>query len=148
GLLRLNGDYVQTGGMTVNGPIGSTDGVTAKIFRSTQGSFYARATNDTSNAHLWFENADGTERGVIYARPQTTTDGEIRLRVRQGTGSTANSEFYFRSINGGEFQANRILASDSLVTKRIAVDTVIHDAKAFGQYDSHSLVNYVYPGTG
>lgn len=148
GLLRLNGNYVQTGGMTVNGPIGSTDGVTAKIFRSTQGSFYARATNDTSNAHLWFENADGTERGVIYARPQTTTDGEIRLRVRQGTGSTANSEFYFRSINGGEFQANRILASDSLVTKRIAVDTVIHDAKAFGQYDSHSLVNYVYPGTG
>jgi hypothetical protein len=148
GLLRLNGDYVQTGGMTVNGPIGSTDGVTAKVFRSTQGSFYTRATNDTANAHLWFENADGTERGVIYARPQTTTDGEIRLRVRQGTGSTTNSEFYFRSINGGEFQANRILASDSLVTKRIAVDTVIHGGKAFGVYDTDSLVNYVYPGTG
>ncbi|EPS7533305.1 phage tail protein [Escherichia coli] len=148
GLLRLNGDYVQTGGMTVNGPIGSTDGVTAKVFRSTQGSFYTRASNDTANAHLWFENADGTERGVIYARPQTTTDGEIRLRVRQGTGSTTNSEFYFRSINGGEFQANRILASDSLVTKRIAVDTVIHGGKAFGVYDTDSLVNYVYPGTG
>lgn len=148
GLLRLNGDYVQTGGMTVNGPIGSTDGVTAKVFRSTQGSFYTRASNDTANAHLWFENADGTERGVIYARPQTTTDGEIRLRVRQGTGSTTNSEFYFRSINGGEFQANRILASDSLVTKRIAVDTVIHGGKAFGVYDTDSLVNYVYTGTG
>ena len=148
GLLRLNGDYVQTGGMTVNGPIGSTDGVTAKVFRSTQGSFYTKASNDTANAHLWFENADGTERGVIYARPQTTTDGEIRLRVRQGTGSTINSEFYFRSINGGEFQANRILASDSLVTKRIAVDTVIHGGKAFGVYDTDSLVNYVYPGTG
>lgn len=148
GLLRLNGDYVQTGGMTVNGPIGSTDGVTAKVFRSTQGSFYTRASNDTANAHLWFENVDGTERGVIYARPQTTTDGEIRIRVRQGTGSTINSEFYFRSINGGEFQANRILASDSLVTKRIAVDTVIHGGKAFGVYDTDSLVNYVYPGTG
>lgn len=148
GLLRLNGDYVQTGGMTVNGPIGSTDGVTAKVFRSTQGSFYTRASNDTANVHLWFENVDGTERGVIYARPQTTTDGEIRIRVRQGTGSTINSEFYFRSINGGEFQANRILASDSLVTKRIAVDTVIHGGKAFGVYDTDSLVNYVYPGTG
>lgn len=148
GLLKLNGDYVQTGGMTVNGPIGSTEGITAKVFRSTQGSFYTRASNDTSNAHLWFENADGIERGVIYARPQTTTDGEIRLRVRQGTGSTINSEFYFRSINGGEFQANRILASDSLVTKRIAVDTVIHGGKAFGVYDTDSLVNYVYPGTG
>lgn len=148
GLLRLNGGYVQTGGMTVNGHIGSTDGVTAKVFRSTQGSFYTRASNDTANAHLWFENADGTERGVIYARPQTTTDGEIRLRVRQRTGSATNSEFYFRSINGGEFQANRILASDSLVTKRIAVDTVIHGGKAFGVYDTDSLVNYVYPGTG
>lgn len=148
GLLKLNGDYVQTGGMTVNGPIGSTEGITAKVFRSTQGSFYTRASNDTSNAHLWFENADGTERGVIYARPQTTTDGEIRLRVRQGTGSTVNSEFYFRSINGGEFQANRILASDALLTKRIAADTVIHDAKAFGVYDTDSLVKYTYPGTG
>lgn len=148
GLFRLNGDFVQTGGMTVNGPIGSTDGVTAKVFRSTQGSFYTRASSDTGNAHLWFENADGVERGVIYARPQTTTDGEIRLRVRQGTGSTTNSEFYFRSINGGEFQANRILASDSLVTKRIAADTIIHGGKAFGVYDTDSLVNYVYPGTG
>ena len=145
GTLNLNGELVQTGtaGMRTEGSI------TAPVFRARSGSFYTRATNDTTaNAHLWFENADGTERGVIYARPQTTTDGELRLRVRQGTGSTVNSEFYFRSINGGEFQANRILASDSLVTKRIAADTVIHGGKAFGVYDTDSLVNYVYPGTG
>ncbi|UIU46994.1 tail fiber protein [Escherichia phage EP01] len=148
GLLKLNGDYVQTGGMTVNGPIGSTEGITAKVFRSTQGSFYTRASNDASNAHLWFENADGTERGVIYARPQTTTDGEIRLRVRQGTGSTVNSEFYFRSINGGEFQAARVIATTSMHTPSVVVNTVNHDSKTFGQYDSQSLVNYVYPGTG
>lgn len=149
GTLRVNGPINNFGNFSTSGQITSGGSISAQVFRALQGSFYTRAsTGETANAHLWFENADGTERGVIYARPQTTTAGEIRLRVRQGTESTTNSEFYFRSINGGEFQANRILASDALVTKRIAVDTVIHDAKAFGQYDSHSLVNYVYPGTG
>ncbi|QIN97916.1 host-recognition protein [Serratia phage PhiZZ30] len=148
GTLRVNGPINNFGNFSTSGQITAGSSISAQVFRALQGSFYTRASNDVSNAHLWFENADGTERGVIYARPQTTTDGEIRLRVRQGTGSTINSEFYFRSINGGEFQANRILASDSLVTKRIAADTVIHGGKAFGVYDTDSLVNYVYPGTG
>lgn len=148
GTLRVNGPINNFGNFSTSGQITAGSSISAQVFRALQGSFYTRASNDASNAHLWFENADGTERGVIYARPQTTTDGEIRLRVRQGTGSTINSEFYFRSINGGEFQANRILASDSLVTKRIAADTVIHNGKAFGVYDTDSLVNYVYPGTG
>lgn len=148
GTLRVNGPINNFGNFSTSGQITAGSSISAQVFRALQGSFYTRASNDASNAHLWFENADGTERGVIYARPQTTTDGEIRLRVRQGTGSTINSEFYFRSINGGEFQANRILASDSLVTKRIAADTVIHGGKAFGVYDTDSLVNYVYPGTG
>lgn len=149
GTLRVNGPINNFGNFSTSGQITAGSSISAQVFRALQGSFYSRAsTGETANAHLWFENADGTERGVIYARPQTTTDGEIRLRVRQGTGSTTNSEFYFRSINGGEFQANRILASDSLVTKRIAADTVIHGGKAFGVYDTDSLVNYVYPGTG
>lgn len=149
GTLRVNGPINNFGNFSTSGQITAGSSISAQTFRALQGSFYTRASpGETSNAHLWFENGDGTERGVIYARPQTTTDGEIRLRVRQGTGSTTNSEFYFRSINGGEFQANRILASDSLVTKRIAVDTVIHGGKAFGVYDTDSLVNYVYPGTG
>ena len=148
GTLRVNGPINNFGNFSTSGQITAGSSISAQTFRALQGSFYTRAPNDASNAHLWLENADGVERGVIYARPQTTTDGEIRLRVRQGTGSTINSEFYFRSINGGEFQANRILASDSLVTKRIAADTVIHGGKAFGVYDTDSLVNYVYPGTG
>ncbi len=149
GTLRVNGPINNFGNFSTSGQITAGSSISAQVFRALQGSFYSRAsTGKTANAHLWFENTDGTERGVIYARPQTTTDGEIRLRVRQGTGSTVNSEFYFRSINGGEFQANRILASDSLVTKRIAADTVIHGGKAFGVYDTDSLVNYVYPGTG
>ena len=149
GTLRINGPLNNFGNFSTSGSITAGTSISAQTFRALQGSFYSRASNDTtSNAHLWFENADGSERGVIYARPQTTNAGELRIRIKQGTEGTANSEFYFRSINGGEFQANRILASDSLVTKRIAVDTVIHGGKAFGVYDTDSLVNYVYPGTG
>ena len=149
GTLRVNGPINNFGNFSTSGQITAGSSISAQTFRALQGSFYTRASpGETSNAHLWFENADGNERGVIYARPQTATEGELRIRVRQGTGSAVNSEFYFRSINGGEFQANRILASDSLVTKRVAADTVIHGGKAFGVYDTDSLVNYVYPGTG
>ncbi|EPH6832422.1 phage tail protein [Shigella sonnei] len=149
GLLRLNGDYVQTGGMTVNGPIGSTDGVTAKVFRSTQGSFYTRATNDTANAHLWFENTNGSERGVLYSKPQSENEGVITMRVRQGTAAGAqNSEFHFISTDGGIFQARKLTALTSISTPTISVNLINHDSKSFGQYDSQSLVQYVYPGTG
>lgn len=148
GTLRINGPLNNFGNFSTSGSITAGTSISAQTFRALQGSFYSRATNDTSNAHLWFENTDGTERAVLYTRPQTTNAGELRIRIKQGTEGTANSEFYFRSINGGEFQANRIIASDSLVTKRIAADTVIHGGKAFGVYDTDSLVNYVYPGTG
>lgn len=149
GLLKLNGDYVQTGGMTVNGPIGSTEGVSALVFRSMRGSFYARATNDTSNAHLWFENTNGSERGVLYSKPQSENEGVITMRVRQGTAAGAqNSEFHFISTDGGIFQARKLTALTSISTPTISVNLINHDSKAFGQYDSQSLVNYVYPGTG
>lgn len=149
GLLRLNGDYIQTGGMTVNGPIGSTEGVSALVFRSMRGSFYARATNDTSNAHLWFENTNGSERGVLYSKPQSENEGVITMRVRQGTAAGAqNSEFHFISTDGGIFQARKLTALTSISTPTISVNLINHDSKAFGQYDSQSLVQYVYPGTG
>ncbi|ANA50277.1 long tail fiber protein distal subunit [Escherichia phage vB_EcoM-UFV13] len=149
GLLRLNGDYTQTGGMTVNGPIGSTEGVSALVFRSMRGSFYARATNDTSNAHLWFENTNGSERGVLYSKPQSENEGVITMRVRQGTAAGAqNSEFHFISTDGGIFQARKLTALTSISTPTISVNLINHDSKAFGQYDSQSLVQYVYPGTG
>lgn len=149
GLLRLNGDYTQTGGMTVNGPIGSTEGVSATVFRSMRGSFYARASNDTSNAHLWFENTNGSERGVLYSKPQSENEGVITMRVRQGTAAGAqNSEFHFISTDGGIFQARKLTALTSISTPTISVNLINHDSKAFGQYDSQSLVQYVYPGTG
>ncbi|ADR32640.1 gp37 long tail fiber distal subunit [Escherichia phage vB_EcoM_VR7] len=149
GLLTLNGDYTQTGGMQVTGDIYSGAGVSALVYRARNGSFYSRASNETSNAHMWFENANGSERGVLYAKPQLENEGTITMRVKQGTAAGAgNIEFHFISSGGGIFQAPILKATTSITTPTITVNLVNHDFKAFGQYDSQSLVNYVYPGTG
>lgn len=145
GRLTLDGELVQTStaGMRTEGSI------TAPVFRASKGSFYARATNDTSNAHLWFENTNGSERAVLYAKPQSENEGVATMRVRQGTAAGAqNSEFHFISNDGGIFQARKLTALTSISTPTISVNLINHDSKAFGQYDSQSLVQYVYPGTG
>ncbi|ADO19603.1 long tail fiber distal subunit [Shigella phage SP18] len=47
------------------------------------------------------------------------------------------------SASGNINSANGIVSAPQVITKNI-----ILDSKNFGQYDSQSLVNYVYPGTG
>ncbi len=149
GLLTLKGDYTQTGGMQVTGDIYSGAGMSAAVYRARNGSFYSRAQNDTSNAHLWFENTNGSERGVLYAKPQLENEGTITMRVRQGTAAGAgNIEFHFISSGGGIFQAPILKATTSINAPTISVNSISHDSKSFGTYDSQSLVNYVYPGTG
>ncbi|QEG06643.1 long tail fiber protein distal subunit [Shigella phage JK45] len=149
GLLTLKGDYTQTGGMQVTGDIYAGAGMSALVYRARNGSFYSRASNDTSNAHFWFENTDGRERGVLYAKPQLANEGTITLRVRQGSADGAgNIEFHFISSNGGIFQSPKVNATTSISTPNLTVNLINHDGKSFGTYDSQSLVNYVYGGTG
>lgn len=149
GTLRVNGPINNFGNFSTSGTITASNIVSATVFRSTSGSFYTRAINDTSNAHLWFENTNGSERGVLYSKPQSKNEGVITMRVRQGTAAGAqNSEFHFISTDGGIFQARKLTALTSISTPTISVNLINHDSKAFGQYDSQSLVNYVYPGTG
>lgn len=149
GTLRVNGPINNFGNFSTSGTITASNIVSATVFRSTSGSFYTRAINDTSNAHLWFENTDGSERGVLYSKPQSENEGVITMRVRQGTAAGAqNSEFHFISTDGGIFQARKLTALTSISTPTISVNLINHDSKAFGQYDSQSLVQYVYPGTG
>lgn len=150
GKLTLNGTYIQTlAGINTTGGIYSGADVSALVYRARNGSFYSRASNETSNAHMWFENANGSERGVLYAKPQLENEGTITMRVKQGTAAGAgNIEFHFISSGGGIFQAPILKATTSITTPTITVNLVNHDFKAFGQYDSQSLVNYVYPGTG
>lgn len=149
GTLRVNGPINNFGNFSTSGSITASSIVSATVFRSTSGSFYTRAINDTANAHLWFENANGSERGVLYSKPQSENEGVISMRVRQGTAAGAqNSEFHFISTDGGIFQARKLTALTSISTPTISVNLINHDSKAFGQYDSQSLVQYVYPGTG
>lgn len=149
GTLRVNGPINNFGNFSTSGQITAGSSISAQVFRALQGSFYTRATNDTANAHLWFENTNGSERGVLYSKPQSENEGVITMRVRQGTAAGAqNSEFHFISTDGGIFQARKLTALTSISTPTISVNLINHDSKAFGQYDSQSLVNYVYPGTG
>lgn len=149
GTLRVNGPINNFGNFSTSGFITASNIVSATVFRSISGSFYTRAINDTANAHLWFENTNGSERGVLYSKPQSENEGVITMRVRQGTAAGAqNSEFHFISTDGGIFQARKLTALTSISTPTISVNLINHDSKAFGQYDSQSLVNYVYPGTG
>lgn len=149
GTLRVNGPINNFGNFSTSGTITASNNVSATVFRSTSGSFYTRAINDTANAHLWFENTNGSERGVLYSKPQSENEGVITMRVRQGTAAGAqSSEFHFISTDGGIFQARKLTALTSISTPTISVNLINHDSKAFGQYDSQSLVNYVYPGTG
>lgn len=149
GTLRVNGPINNFGNFSTSGTITASNIVSATVFRSTSGSFYTRAINDTANAHLWFENTNGSERGVLYSKPQSENEGVITMRVRQGTAAGAqNSEFHFISTDGGIFQARKLTALTSISTPTISVNLINHVSKAFGQYDSQSLVQYVYPGTG
>ncbi|XAO14746.1 tail fiber protein [Escherichia phage JM17] len=149
GTLRVNGPINNFGNFSTSGTITASNIVSATVFRSTSGSFYTRAINDTAKAHLWFENTNGSERGVLYSNPQSENEGVITMRVRQGTAAEAqNSEFHFISTDGGIFQARKLTALTSISTPTISVNLINHDSKSFGQYDSQSLVNYVYPGTG
>ena len=149
GTLRVNGPLNNFGNFSTSGSITAGNTIEAPQFRASRGSFYTRASNDTSNAHLWFENTNGSERGVLYSKPQSENEGVITMRVRQGTASGAqNSEFHFISTDGGIFQARKLTALTSISTPTITVNLINHDSKSFGTYDSQSLVQYVYPGTG
>ena len=47
-----------------------------------------RLKSASGNAHLWFVNADGKERGVIWSPENTASLGEIRIRAKTTDGTT------------------------------------------------------------
>lgn len=53
------------------------------------------------------------------------------------------------AVSGGSITTTgNIAALGNITSPQINTKNIILDTKAFGQYDSQSLVNYVYPGTG
>lgn len=97
GKLTLNGAYVQTlAGINTTGGINSGAAISATTYYARSGSFYARAPDANANTHVWFENNNGIERGVIWAVPNTSDLGSVRIRAKTAGGVFAG-EYSFRS---------------------------------------------------
>lgn len=97
GKLTLNGAYVQTlAGINTTGGINSGAAISATTYYARSGSFYARAPDANTNTHVWFENTGGGERGVIWAIPNTSDLGQVKIRAKT-TGGVFAGEYSFRS---------------------------------------------------
>ncbi|WP_186791139.1 pyocin knob domain-containing protein [Salmonella enterica] len=97
GKLTLNGAYVQTlAGINTTGGINSGASVSATSYYARSGSFYSRAPDADANTHVWFENSNGIERGVIWAIPNTSDLGQVKIRAKT-TGGVFAGEYSFRS---------------------------------------------------
>lgn len=87
-----------------------------------EGSFKIHYIDETGDSKYWTFRRDGGF--VVDTGNLTVTKGNI-------------------SASGNINSATGIVSAPQINTK-----TIVFDTKAFGQYDSQSLVQYVYPGTG
>lgn len=67
-----------------------------------------RLKSASGNAHLWFMNADGKERGVIWSPENTASLGEIRIRAKT-TDGTAGGDVVIR--HDGRLEAKDVKAA-------------------------------------
>lgn len=74
-----------------------------------------RLKSASGNAHLWFMNADGSERGVIWSPQNTDSLGEIHIRAKT-TGGTTGGDFIVR-------HDGRIEARDAKIGYKISSRT-------------------------
>jgi hypothetical protein len=74
-----------------------------------------RLKSTRGNAHLWFQNSDGVERGVIWAPENSESLGEIHIRAKTKGGTT-----------GGDFivrHDGRIEARDAKIGYKVSSRT-------------------------
>lgn len=74
-----------------------------------------RLKSASGDAHLWFMNADGSERGVIWSPQNTDSLGEIHIRAKT-TGGTTGGDFIVR-------HDGRIEARDAKIGYKISSRT-------------------------
>lgn len=80
-------------------------------------SLHLKSTGGTSN--VWFKNGDGSERGVIWATPNTESSGEVRIRAKNTAGVTGG-EFIFDSA--GKMTANGIQVNGKVSSRTVEVN--------------------------
>lgn len=76
-------------------------------------SLHLKSIGGTS--HVWFKNGDGSERGVIWATPNTESSGEVRIRAKNTAG-----------VTGGDFivrHDGRIEARDAKIIYKFSSRT-------------------------
>lgn len=79
-------------------------------------SLYLKAPN--GNAHVWFQNSDGVERGVIWTEPNTAERGAIRMRAKT-TGGTSGGDVIIHHT--GKIESNSSQVNGKAQTRTLEV---------------------------
>ena len=74
-----------------------------------------RLKSASGNAHVWFQNGDGGERGVLWSPPNNESLGEVRIRAKT-TGGTTGGDFIVR-------HDGRIEARDAKISYKVSSRT-------------------------
>lgn len=77
-----------------------------------------RLRSASGNAHYWFENGDGVERGVIWTEPNTAERGAIRMRAKT-TGGTSGGDVIIHHT--GKIESNSSQVNGKAQTRKLEV---------------------------
>lgn len=77
-----------------------------------------RLRSASGNAHYWFENGDGVERGVIWSEPNTADKGAIRMRAKT-TGGTSGGDVIIHHT--GKIESNSSQVNGKAQTRTLEV---------------------------
>lgn len=173
GNITQTGDYLQNGTYNLNGnqyvyagkyieflPKTAGNGAWANQHKNKAPIFTdLSSTTSTSEYHPLIKQRykDGT-----FSVGTLVSEGSFRVHYIDST-APDNSKHWVFNRNGNfivdsgsiEVRAGNISASGNINSAngivsapQVNTKTIVLDTKAFGQYDSQSLVQYVYPGTG
>lgn len=78
-----------------------------------------RLKSASGNAHLWFQNNDGGERGVIWAEPNTADKGTVRIRAKTTGGTTGGDVIIHHT---GKIESNSSQVNGKAQTRTLDVN--------------------------
>ena len=170
GNITQTGDYTQTGKFNLIGPqIVASGGYIEFNYRTTGSG--AWSGQHTAKAPIFVDLSSATSTSeynpIIKQRFKDGTfslgtlvsEGSLKIHYIDETGQSKywtfarSGNFQVDSgnllVSGGYLvaQSNIETRTGSLIGPSVVTKNISFDTKAFGQYDSQSLVQYVYPGT-
>lgn len=173
GNVTQNGDYLQNGTYNLNGNQFVYAGKYIEFLPKTAGNG-AWANQHLNKAPIFTDLSSTTSvseyhplikqryKDGTFSVGTLVSEGSFRVHYIDST-APDNSKHWVFNRNGNfivdsgniEVRAGNISASGNINSAngivsapQVNTKTIVLDTKAFGQYDSQSLVQYVYPGTG